>query len=244
MRKHWLLLPFLFGVISCMGSSDNSSEEPAPEPVPEKVEVALAFVSESDGWQVGFADYPPGEEDFYQLNSEYQTLPEPLENYQGLLVEGNNHSDDLFMFVKKQITGLVPDTRYQLSFEVTLASNAESGCFGIGGAPGESVAVKAGAAVTEPEAVDNGAGRYLMNIDKGNQMQEGSDGINLGDIANSRPCEGNPAYELKTLTSGDKPFSVMADAEGKVWLFFGTDSGFEGMTSLYYVGGKLTATPQ
>ena len=32
----------------------------------------------------------------------------------------------------------------------------------------------------------------------------------------------------------DMPLSVSTDAEGRAWLIVGTDSGFEGLSALYY----------
>lgn len=196
-----------------------------------------------DDWQAGFSDYPVGEEEFYQLSSQYKRLPPPLADMRGLNVSGNNHSDDLFMFVTKRFTGLEPNTQYQLEMEITFATNAPSGCIGIGGAPGEGVAVKAGATAMEPRPYDDGSGFYLMNIDKGNQMSGGSDAIVLGDFANSKDCEElNFTYELKTLANASRTFTVHTDANGILWLLFGTDSGFEGTTSIYYVSGSVLIT--
>lgn len=55
-----------------------------------------------------------------------------------------NRSDDLFMFLKKQLTDLKPLTSYKINFDIQLASNAISGGIGAGGAPGEGVGIGAG----------------------------------------------------------------------------------------------------
>ena len=58
---------------------------------------------------------------------------------------------------------------------IDLATNVPAGLVGIGGSPGESVFVKAGASTVEPLAEEDGS-RYLrMNIDKGNQANGGED---------------------------------------------------------------------
>ncbi len=44
---------------------------------------------------------------------------------------------------------------------------------GIGGSPGESVYVKAGATTEEPLIIEDSDGWLRMNIDKGNQAGEG-----------------------------------------------------------------------
>ena len=45
-------------------------------------------------------------------------------------------------------------------------------------------------------------------------------------------------YTLKTVTS-DNPISITTDNNGQLWLIVGTDSGFEGNTTIYY--NKITA---
>ena len=42
------------------------------------------------------------------------------------------------------------------------------------------------------------------------------------------------AYELLEQTSSGRDFEVTADGDGVVWFIVGTDSGFEGLITLYY----------
>ena len=107
-----------------------------------------------------------------------------------------------------------------------------SGLIGIGGSPGESVFVKAGASTVEPSAEEDGNGYLRMNIDKGNQARGGESMAVLGNVAN--PDVVNREYRVKTLDNADIPLSVTTDDEGRAWLIVGTDSGFEGLTRLYY----------
>jgi len=122
---------------------------------------------------------------------------------------------------------------------VEFATSAASGCSGIGGPPGESVYLKAGAANFEPksEAVD---GFFEMNIDKGQQAAGGKDAVVLGHVGNnSGDCTGN-TWEYKTLTLDS--FTVQTDVWSRIWLIIGTDSGFEGRTTLYYTNIKVKLT--
>lgn len=197
------------------------------------------FYTGAQGWTGGFADYPVDDNDFYELGWNRQPLPESLRsdfsNEYGIYITGNNHSDDLFMFIKKHIEGLLPDTEYEAFFSIDFATNSPSGCIGVGGAPGEAVFLKAGAAVIEPMPIDVD-GDYRMNIDKGNQSTGGVDAIVLGDIANgSEDCLDSP-FLMKNLSNIEEPFTVTTDVEGRVWLIIGTDSGFESTTELFYSG--------
>jgi hypothetical protein len=133
------------------------------------------------------------------------------------------------------VDGLKPETSYQVTFMIHLATNVPAGLVGIGGSPGESVFVKAGATAMEPLAEEDVSGYLRMNIDKGNQGSEGKDMINLGDVAHPELGEGTgEEYKIKTLSSDGRSLEVITDADGGLWLIVGTDSGFEGLTALYY----------
>jgi hypothetical protein len=190
------------------------------------------FVEGPQGWTGDFADYPVGADDFYELSFSWEKLPTPLDTSQGALyLQGQNYSDDLFMFLKKRITDLQPNTSYQVFFELELASEAPTGAFGIGGPPGESVRLKAGATLIEPEKLDNGYGFNEINIKKGNQSQRGPDMDTLGHIGVS-----DTTYEFTLIQRNnlERPFTIQTDETGSLWVIVGTDSGFEGKTRLYY----------
>ena len=157
-----------------------------------------------------------------------------------MYLQGHNRSDDLFMFIKRQVDGLLPETAYAVTVFVDLATNVPGGLVGIGGSPGESVYVKAGASALEPLAEEDDAGHLRMNIDKGNQATEGGAMINLGNVAH--PDVMGDEYKVKTLDNLGRPLEVVSDNEGRVWLIVGTDSGFEGLSAFYYSGVTYTFT--
>ncbi|MFM1914044.1 MAG: hypothetical protein RIR51_1897 [Bacteroidota bacterium] len=191
-------------------------------------------LKDNEGWIQDFADYPYGMEEFYELSYGLDTIPFINYYYQtelGLKQSGNNHSDDLFMFVKKKINGLDPNTDYYLSMELEFASNAPNGSVGVGGSPGESVFIKAGGSTFEPKKVlDPQDNYYRMNIDKGNQAESGKDMILLGNFSNE---SNDSSYFYKSLNSKSK-IIVRSDENGSAWIIFGVDSGFEATTTIYY----------
>jgi len=195
------------------------------------------FEQDKQGWVTDFADLPADYDPaIYELDSGWGELPSGLEG-NAIYLSGHNRSDDLFMFLKVQVEGLKPDSTYQVEFSIDLASNTPEGLMGIGGSPGESVFVKAGATTQEPEVITDDAGWLRMNIDKGNQASEGKDMINLGTLANPNidlDTFTGEEYALMTLTSEERLFEVIPDGNGIVWLIVGTDSGFEGPTRVYY----------
>jgi hypothetical protein len=194
------------------------------------------FGADTHGWTGGFADYPAGQENFYNLRSQRTHLPEPLDTTQyALQIGGDNRSDDLFMFIKHRVRGLTPNKTYWINFKVEVASNAPAGSVGIGGSPGSSVFLKAGATAVEPKPVivEEGQtehGNYRMNIDKGNQMEDGSDMKLIGHVGHT-----GSEFEYRLIErQNTEPFEATASEDGILWLIIGTDSGFEGTTVLYY----------
>ena len=205
--------------------------------------IRVDFRQSPQDWMAGFADYPVGQDDFYELVSDYRTLEAPLSTDENALyISGNNHSDDLWMYYKGRVAGLDANRRYSVRFEVEIATRVPNGCFGVGGAPGEGVTVKAGASDVEPESVVEGSD-WRMNVDKGNQTNGGENALAIGDVANSIPCGETPQWELKQLSSEMESISVTTDGSGNVWLFVGTDSGFEATTSVYHTWIIATFEP-
>jgi hypothetical protein len=195
------------------------------------------FGAGTENWEGDFADYPVGQDSAFQLAFQRRRLPAPLDTTRfGLMMKGNNHSDDLFMFIRRRIEGLEPGAAYKVAFDIRFASHAPTGAIGIGGAPGESVVMKAGATLIKPVALRPQILPWpppsvLMNIDKGNQSQPGKDMDTIGHVGVSDTTK---AFALVSRDNRTHPFAITADSNGSVWVIIGTDSGFEGMTTLYY----------
>lgn len=190
------------------------------------------FESGAEEWTAGFSDYPADwDEDRFEFRFEHSDLPEEVrENSGSLLISGRNYSDDLFMFIKRKMAGLKPDQTYLLSFETELASRYPTESVGIGGSPGSSVFLKAGGSATEPQPVTE-EGEVRMNIDKGNQSKGGAAMQVIGNVG----IPGDEfVYQLIRRDNFQNPLSVKSDASGNLWIILGTDSGFEGTTTLYF----------
>jgi hypothetical protein len=198
-------------------------------------------------WEAGFAEYNP-EMEHIMLEAGIRPLPPELGvNGTGYYIQGMNRADDLFMFLKRRLgpdDGIVPGQKYRIKFTVIFASNAPSGGIGIGGAPGESVYLKAGASAVEPEVyLDSDTGYYLMNVDKGPGNGDGGEAASIiGNIANGRSAEEDPRY-VSLKRQREHEYTVTAGADGALWLLVGTDSGFEGLTGIYYQSMVVTLVP-
>ena len=209
---------------------------PAQPRAPRWVQIVDDFTRGSGGWLAEFSDY-----DFSQGGMERMAEVRPLpaetgREGQAYFLQGVNRSDDLFMFLKKPLTaadGITPEATYDVAFLVEFASQDPTGCFGVGGSPGDAVYLKVGASPIEPVPVLGSEGLRL-NLDKGQQSQSGQDATVTGTIANGLPCE--PENQRFTLVERRSRHTnpVQAAGNGELWIFVGTDSAFEGLTQLYY----------
>lgn len=199
-----------------------------------------SFQRDNDGWVAEITDYGTAQSDIMEFKSAHQGLPAPLDaTRKSILIESMNRSDDAFMFLKRRVTGLTPNTDYSLIFDIELASKYPANSIGIGGSPGSSVFLKAGASAIEPVKILKD-GFYTINIDKGAQNNEGANAILLGNISSGSETDD---YALISRSNIDKPFIARSSDKGELWLLVGTDSGFEGLTTLYYSRINVTTRP-
>lgn len=235
------LLVFISFTVTCLAQG-----------TPPPVSISFDFRNGALGWQAGFADYPPttDKNGFYELLAEVRTLPPELGvNGTGFYIQGNNHSDDLFMFMKRRLNsadGIVAGQTYQVSYTLVFASSAQSGCFGIGGSPGDAVGLKAGASPAEPIALFDASPMISwlrMNVGKGGQNQGDIAASTTGSIANGIPCGSAPNSYVSIQRTHQHTSLVNANSRGELWLLIGTDSGFEGLTALYYQRIDVALTP-
>jgi hypothetical protein len=240
MRRH--LLAALAAIVpAACGSGGGSSNPDGPDGG--TFSQTWDFTADAEGWTGAFCDYPQNEGTGYELMFGWASLSTELGGGGGLRISGNNHSDDLFMYVTRSITGLRPSTAYAVSTAVRVATNASADCVGIGGGPGTDVTMKIGAAALAPLAQPDAQGWLRLNLDKGDQSTGGADLKVAGDISNGLPCDPASApYELKNLALPGG-FTVTSSSDGTVFVILGTDSGFEGVTTLYYDQVSVTLTP-
>jgi len=197
------------------------------------------FSAGYEGWSGDFADYPLTDSVFYELSFERATLPAPLDTMEyALRISGNNHSDDLFMFIKTKVTGLQANTAYDLFMSADIASCYPTNATGVGGPPGEGVMVKAGATLIEPMKIPVG-GYYQMNINKSNQSHPGTDMDTIGHVGVS---DTTTMYAVIHRSNSGHPFRITTNAQGEVWVCVGTESAFEATSTLFFDRITLTFT--
>ena len=221
-------------------------------PAAQTIELDYNFHRGTLGWTADFAGYAPwtNQTGIFELFSGLRYMPRKSTRVprRGFYIQGNNRSDGLFMFLKRRLTaedGIVAGRSYRIEYVITLASNAASGCAGAGGAPGESVYLKAGGSSIEPIPVMQPDGLLTMNVIIGTPASNGTAASYAGNIANDIDCEvAYPNYPFALIQrSVQHATNVNASVNGELWLLVGTVSAFEGLTRLYYQSIRVKLTP-
>ena len=189
-----------------------------------------------------FLDYWEGEEEKMELEWGNEALPDAWSMRNGIRISGNNRSDDLMMVLMRPLDGLEANTTYRLELEMQFATNVPSGCFGVGGSPGESVYVRLGASGEKPgitleESGTDAPPMRRASIDLGQQSQPGEFALAAGDMANGLDDQwcGNPdaPWRMKRVTTAGQDFEISSDDNGRLWIYGLSDSGFESTTTWY-----------
>lgn len=203
----------------------------------ELLEHRFDFGQGKQGWRVGYADWFRDRADEHDVAHSIRDLPASVGvDGKGYFVKSNNFTDDILMYLTRPFTeedGLKPSTEYLLTFDLAFASNAQSGCGGIGGSPGDSVFVKAGGSTRRPATKTDKEGLERSTIDHGQQAGDGRNMSVSGVIANGQECDGNGTFKTVTQKHVHR-YRVRTDANGRLHVIFGTESGFEGTTALFY----------
>ena len=222
-----ILLPILFFCLSSCTKSDKPSDYR---------EYSYNFISGTQGWDSLFSDYPKGEESFYELEFAYSHLPEPLDTtIKAIKISGNNHSDDLLSFITAKIPQLIPNAVYEVTFDITLASNVATNSAGIGGSP--DLALGVGGLGYEPANTLDGNNWYRTNFISLLQSRESNNVMQM--IGTIGVQDTTTAYTLINRNNTDNPIKLKTNELGELWLMIGTDSGFEGITTLYFKSIKI-----
>jgi hypothetical protein len=190
------------------------------------------------GWVAGFANVPAGlSPQEWQLDAGLRALPPELGAGNGFMMQGENRSAELMMYLKKNIgpsDGIQPGRVYRVRFTVDLGSNM-SGEVGLGG----SVDLLAGVSAVEPRVLPAADGTLRLTT-KTDKAAIGAETTVLGDTFTGQPVgPGEPPY-VALSRSGTVEVTARADESGNLWLLVGTRSGFEGFTRLFY--RRITAT--
>jgi hypothetical protein len=194
---------------------------------------------------------PPGSysEDIshWLMNSGIYPMPDGIKGM-GFLLQGNNHSDDMDMYLVKEFSkgeGIEPVQDYKLYVTVDLAGDAPIGAFGAGGAPELTIL----AIVTDVNplnfVVDSQKDVRHPDLQIIPELQTTVVGTNgvcyaelVGDQAPRCPTEGRIHFAVKK-GKESSPIRIQSGKDAKFWLMVGDHSGFESFSAIYYMKIKV-----
>jgi hypothetical protein len=194
-------------------------------------------------WKTYCSDYSLIQEAMIGFESTHELIPSALGAKKALRLRSFNVADDVWMCAYRPVNGLKPNSFYRLFMSATVLTNGGTMCFGIGGASGESVYIKAGGSTLKPSAITVGED-IRTNLDKGNQAV-GSETIPvIGDFTSpGTDCTTSVPYARKVIKMPSSGRLIRTDASGTLWLVIGTDSGYEGETAIFIEEVSATLVP-
>lgn len=194
----------------------------------------------------------PAETTHWMLNSGIHDMPDGIPG-KGFLTQGNNHSDDLDMWIARKLDardGLEPNTRYRATFAVTLAGDAVAMAYGIGG--GQDMSLDAALTLSDPTRtrIVSDHVRFLEHPRRDEMAGVGGNAVcvrrngTMPIPPSVKVCpvgQGRIPFEL-IHSRPSRPIEVRTDDRGELWLMVGGHSGYEDFTGIYYqsVRGTLT----
>jgi len=208
---------FLYG---CIGFDEDSVEllyEYSP------------FDVDTEGWIAAFADYPVGLEDSMKLAYGHGSIyvSESIGNVSAFKQSGYATNSDLFMYIKQQVSGLVPNSRYKVTIEVELNSQLLLDYQGSLDSKDLGSFLKLGAFKTEPDtlevfdAANQEFSTVAVDFDKGENSSGGIDMTFIGRIEYTKLGESPIMLNGNNL---DSPIYTASDSEGKLWIAVGVDT--------------------
>lgn len=226
---------------SCKDDSDRVDIGDLPGE--QTIELSYDFESDDEGWNAGLADLPEGDFDIYSLDADH-TTDLPYNGNGALRVSASNPNNEFFMYITKHLTGLEPNTTYNVSYNVQFAASVTVDTTGIIVEPdttgfgndttgvigdtinvgyvdlSDSIIFKAGAVDTEPATEVDAFDFLRLIFDKGEIGYDGADLVVLGRFPGDTASGG---YVLRNVTNDDT-ITVTTNDDGEVWLVIGTEA--------------------
>lgn len=191
-------------------------------------EVSL-FDTDNEGWLAGFSGFPVEMEDSMKLEYLHEPVyvSESIGSVTAIKQKGYAANSNLFMFVKQQISGLRPNSRYLVTFELELIAQLLEDYQGNLGNKEQGSFLKVGAFKKEPsttsaqDVLNANISVVATDFDKGDISQDGEDMVLIGKVEYSIPGQMPIIIHGNNL---DKLIYAVSDDEGKVWVAVGVDT--------------------
>ena len=196
MKRTTIIISFLFATSALFAQSINAN-----------------FQTDAQGWRS------------HQESVRWSNLFPPMEDRGGISFSGENMDGNLFLFIQKEITDLLPNRNYRVMFNMNWLAWMDISA--------SSIIVKVGAVNYYPtldvSANPNFYSPIVTTFDKGKIGQNGRDFIVAGRLTPNQ--NGHPF--LQNVHNFDNTFFVNTDDEGRLFLMIGVESENEKIENVY-----------
>jgi hypothetical protein len=213
---------FLFIALLGLSSCDDPEDQN-----PLGIVLLSDFENGPQGWTPFFTNLPSDGAIAYRLGVDLKPIPSEISTGRNALqISGINRGNELFFFMKKEITNLQANRVYGLRFRIELATDTPDPLHTSGRLARaiEPAVLVAGGMAFEPgvsaTAAFTGAIRPNFNyrfaeLSKGSRT---SDLMSLGPIHHDGHAD---EFKLIRMENFNDPFRVRANGQGSLWIVFG-----------------------
>jgi hypothetical protein len=197
------------------------------------------FAEDAEGWEAQFAEYEPGLEDSLQLSFTHDKImaTETIGEVTAVVQSGYATNSDLFMYIKRQISGFQPSTSYQVVYTLELLAQLNEDFNGDLSDINNGSFLKASVYTEEPDTlivddIENpGKKTVITNFEKGEGRTTGP---NMAFIGKLEYSDINETPQVLIGSSKQDDIIGTTDSEGKMWMMIGVDTNLPIYQSIYY----------
>jgi hypothetical protein len=199
----------------------------------------FTFEQDVEGWQPSYTNYAPSSEDSFKFSFTYTKFHVASDTVRAMVQTAYNKNSKLFMYVKRQISGLTPNKTYSITIKVHLYSQLRVPFTGDTTSNSKGSFLKVGVFRNEPinDTIPDSliTGEYIIipGFDPGQVTTDGADMIYVGKISFTGV---NQSPDFLEATNTGKEILETADNDGKVWIVIGVDTNIPVYQSIYYSG--------
>jgi len=197
------------------------------------------FAEDAEGWEAQFSEYEPGLEDSLKLSFAHDNFmaTESIGEVTAVVQSGYATNSDLFMYIKRQISGFKPNTPYTVVFKLELFAQLNEDFSGDLTDDHNGSFLKASVYTEEPDTLivddDDNPGKKIVitNFEKGNDRTTGPNMAMIGKLEHTSVDEA-PLLLIGS-SEGDDLLGT-TDSEGKMWMMIGVDTNQPIYQSIFY----------
>jgi hypothetical protein len=222
----WILI-----LTGCLNNSDELSN-------PLLISTSV-FTEDAEGWEAQFSEYEPGLENSLKLSFTHDKFmaTESIGEVTAVVQSGYAANSDLFMYIKRQISGFKPNTSYSVVFTLELFAQLNEDFSGDLSDNNNGSFLKAAVYTEEPDTltvddiVNPGKKIVITNFNKGDDRTTGPNMALIGKLEHTSVDE-SPLLLIGT-SEGDDLLGT-TDNDGKMWMMIGVDTNQPIYQSIFY----------